>query len=1188
MATTLSTSLCDAIDRKDPPSKISRLLEEGIDCNLSRFDPKHLKFISPIQLAAERQTCKYGTLHLLYQKRNSPTKKQLQKYLAFFCNHYQLSNDEENELFLEFTVCRLLHNRICRYPSKEMRIIIEGLLGHDKAEFRGEGLNIGSTNDLFLQVRIYALFQWLVDMKTNVFMISDSETFTIIENELLHNLEAYYLLHDIQHIPVRMSESMDYQDFKEIESSLQLLKFYESIAKNVINKIKQLQPQQEYFIPTGWRHHAICVSFRRIDQTHISIRVDNPSRSNPSNMHETDSVTTKIHLIRPKVLGRLHLDKLHENINYIVSLIDSVKRNLTPQVAIPLIYDSNRNIKHLDRRHEEYVPNIIEQADDNCVVKCFEPGLRIRFGEQHKKLCEKLIFHHEISVANKLIKRCEMDFECCASGSSDRFIRFAKLDEIKKLALTPNASLQEKMKMSYKKHCRLLSNIINEECSRPLKVRFIHLLFKEEKDTDIELENLFREPRVLVIGEAGSGKTTVCQYAAYSWACEELWESQFHWLFYIRMRNLNSKLYPPQPNNYSLIDIIVKECFRGCTLSNFEKNNLEYAITYSSNIVWILDGCDERTIPDHLFAIEQELLDKQNLLLTSRPYGTNKCHYDIKVHIQTFTNDNIEKYIKKYFSTFKRSAAKECWSFIRYSDRLKKTARIPVYLELICILWDSGKVDLNIGMTTGELYEKICEYLLRRYLLKFHGLCTSALAGHDIFQHSSTKVFTYLEYLAFLATKSHTFSISGHQISNVAGALFLSLLQLGLLEQRSRDHVPVLVENIYYFIHRSFQEYLCARYMRRALTSLTTQEQTEVMKFITEEKYNRNMRDTFEYFFNLDRTSSCTEKFWSAVDCEPRDLIGLRHFSRIMAWFPYGSCGFAFDDENKINERTINVIQEWILKKDRRPHDFANAYLFEWFADVIDKQVWLQAWKNDLFEETLSNRHYFMSDLWSETNIVELKNIYDQIPKDVHAHYRLIQNGPTESNLRSLKIDTDLFTPPLFEKQSKIQEFLKETQDKAKRHESITKLEEFQTILQNYSSYAKLNRQTTLCDQAVWPLRIASSALVNINDETLKLILQLSQQSALFYRDFNLPIIPFLELYGKSVGFNEETLRSLIVSIALSSSCIVMASPEQTTSIRVHENETFVNIELGQHRRLALMLEFYEIRRNYGYSTSFC
>ncbi|CAF3627026.1 unnamed protein product [Rotaria sordida] len=1187
MATTLTTYLCDAIDRKDPPRKISRLLKEGVDCNLSRFDPTKLKFVSPIQLAAEKSTCKYGTLHLLYRKRNSPTKTQLQKHLAFFCDHYQVSNEEENELFLEFTVCRLLHNRICQYPPKEMRIIIEGLLGHDKAKFRGEKLNIGSTNYIFLQVRIYALFQWLVDMKTNISIKSESETFNIIENELSHNLEAYYLLHDIQHIPVRMTESMDFQQLKEIESFEQLQKFYESIAENVINKIKQLQPQQEYFIPTGWRHHAVCVSFRRIDQTYISIRVDNPSGSNPSNMHEMDSDITNVPLIRPKVLGRLSLNKLDENKNYIKSLIDSVKRNLEARIAIPLIYDTNKTIKDLDRRHEEYVPNIVEQAADNCVVKCFEPGLRTRFGEQHKKLCEKLIFQHEINVVNKLIRQCEMEFKCFVEGSPDRFIRFAKFDEINKVKLTPNASLQEKIKMSYKKHCRLLSNVTNEECSRPLKDRFIHLLFKEE-NTIIELKNLFREPRVLIVGEVGSGKTTVCQYAAYSWACQELWESQFDWLFYIRMRNLNSKLYPLQSNNYSLVDIIVRECFRGCTLSHLEKSRLEYAISCSSNIVWILDGCDERTIPDHLIAIEQELLDKDYLLLTSRPYGTNKCHYDIKVHIQNFTEDNIEKYINKYFSICKHSAAKECWSFIRYSDPLKKAAHIPIYLELICILWDSGKVDFNDIMTTGELYEKIYEYLLRRYLLKFYGICASALAGHDIFQHSSIKEFTYLEYLAFLATKSHTFSISGHQISNVAGALFLPLLQIGLLEQRSRDHISVLVENGYYFIHRSFQEYLCARYIRRALTSLNTEKQTEVMDFITEEKYNRCMEDTFKYFFSLSRISSCTEKFWLAVDYEPRDLVGLRHFYRIMRWFPYASCRFDFDDKKRIDERVIDVIKEWMSNRKRRPHDCANAYLFECFENVINKQVWLEAWKNDLFEENPLNRLYFMSDLWSETNIIALRNIYDQIPKDLHAFHCLIHNGPTTRNLKSLKINTDLFIPPLFDKQSKIPEFLKEAQNKAKPHESIMTPGEFQKILQNYSSFANLNRQKTLSDQIVWPLIIAPSALINIDDETLELILKLSQQNVLFYRDFKLPIIPFLELYKNSIGSIEKTLCSLIVSIALSSTCIIMALPKQTTSILVYQNETYDDIKLSLNRRLALILEFDRIRQEYGYSTTLC
>ncbi|CAF5179811.1 unnamed protein product, partial [Rotaria sp. Silwood1] len=115
-------------------------------------------------------------------------------------------------------------------------------------------------------------------------------------------------------------------------------------------------------------------------------------------------------------------------------------------------------------------------------------------------------------------------------------------------------------------------------------------------------------------------------------------------------------------------------------------------------------------------------------------------------------------------------------------------------------------------------------------------------------------------------------------------------------------------------------------------------------------------------------------------------------------------------------------------------------------------------------------------------------------------------------------------------------------------------LKEFQTILHNYSSYAELNRRATILDIHTWPLKIDPSALTDISQETLKLILQLSQENALFYRDFNLPIISFLELYKNSDDHN-ETLCSLIVSIALNSTCIVTASPERQTSVRVIEHE---------------------------------
>ena len=480
----------------------------------------------------------------------------------------------------------------------------------------------------------------------------------------------------------------------------------------------------------------------------------------------------------------------------------------------------------------------------------------------------------------------------------------------------------------------------------------------------------------------------------------------------------------------------------------------------------------------------------------------------------------------------------------------------------------------------------MCGYLLRKYLLKFHGICTSALASKDILEHSSAEPFRLLEYLAFIVAQSKRFAISGKDISDITGPLFMDVLQTNLLKQKSRDHSPVLAENSYYFIHRSFQEYLCARYMRRELTSTCEEKQKEVITFIADRKYYRQMRETFQFFFDLKRSEACIKAFWSAVDCEPRDLIGLRHFSRMMQWFSRGTCVLETEDQTNIDRRTIDVIKRWILNKDRRPHNCANIYLFDWLFRVISEQIWLDAFEEDLLIEDPSKRRYFMPGLWSETNIHELRNSYAQIVKDVEKIYALIKNGPSERGLKSLEIDISKFPPPIFPKQKNTPKWLQEAQNRAKRNESIMTLEEFQTILNNYSYYAEWNRSATINDIVTWPLKIDPSALINISPETLKLILELSRKNALFYSDFNLPIIPFLRLYENSDDHG-ETLCALIALIALNSTCIITASPERQTSVRVYEHENFEDIDLGTVCRSKLLLEFDRIRQIYGYSYDF-
>jgi hypothetical protein len=59
-------------------------------------------------------------------------------------------------------------------------------------------------------------------------------------------------------------------------------------------------------------------------------------------------------------------------------------------------------------------------------------------------------------------------------------------------------------------------------------------------------------------------------------------------------------------------------------------------------------------------------------------------------------------------------------------------------------------------------------------------------------------------------------------------------------------------------------------------------------------------------------------------------------------------------------------------------------------------------------------------------------------------------------------------------------------------------------------------------------------------------------------------VISFLELYAKQSGFNDDILCSLIVEITISNVCILTAPPGEKKLIRVHEDKTFVDIELDQ------------------------
>jgi hypothetical protein len=85
MMETLETHLFNILKTNPDLDKVKKLIEQGVDCNLSRFDSNSLEFISPIQLAA-KQNAHHALCHL-YEHLKSPTKEQLEKHLKFYINH---------------------------------------------------------------------------------------------------------------------------------------------------------------------------------------------------------------------------------------------------------------------------------------------------------------------------------------------------------------------------------------------------------------------------------------------------------------------------------------------------------------------------------------------------------------------------------------------------------------------------------------------------------------------------------------------------------------------------------------------------------------------------------------------------------------------------------------------------------------------------------------------------------------------------------------------------------------------------------------------------------------------------------------------------------------------------------------------------------------------------------------------
>ncbi|CAF0795519.1 unnamed protein product [Adineta steineri] len=484
------------------------------------------------------------------------------------------------------------------------------------------------------------------------------------------------------------------------------------------------------------------------------------------------------------------------------------------------------------------------------------------------------------------------------------------MNRITNQSSTPSQySLVNAIKNKYLKEDKI-KRILNEEDTFSIEQSYINLAIvniKEQHDskilgtyeeiygnkTPINIEQIFQKSKdpikkVLVLGRPGIGKSTFCQYVTYRWAKGELW-SCYEVIVLIDLLKLTGTRYPAT-KLYTAVDLVKREYASFRDLSDEEKKSFQQKFN-NKNVLWILDGYDElpSNIPEQLKQCLNDIRDKQNHILTSSSYDIAISH-DVKMEIIGFANDNIPMYVKQFFHqiegelTNALSQGQQLLDFLYSNRSIWRVIRIPVNLELICRIWANRNWLETKALTMTALYDEFILWLCRRRFAK--GNQNQEQMPKEAVYKQFDKELQFLERLAFKAMQNDKIILPSNLLQKTGTETgwyvneHSQVLQMGILKPYDNKSFGSQIETTkqYCFIHPSYQELFAARHLLKTLKSSSNIEATH---FINHNKYNQRFRLMFVFAAGLLAQcdyQSCTDTFWTTIQQEPIDLIGLQHF----------------------------------------------------------------------------------------------------------------------------------------------------------------------------------------------------------------------------------------------------------------------------------------------------------------------
>ena len=387
------------------------------------------------------------------------------------------------------------------------------------------------------------------------------------------------------------------------------------------------------------------------------------------------------------------------------------------------------------------------------------------------------------------------------------------------------------LKGEYKRRSQLRPLLWDNTIELPLDDVYTRLKIVSRRKADFRVDdnevNVFdiftaldkgEDVMTLVEGSPGIGKTTFCLKLAYDWAHGKIPVEcsfpKFELMLLLKCRDIHNDIMESISEQLLPEDMEEKAKER---LFNFIKD-----IHNQEKTLIILDGLDELPKDSERYVdklLQRRILSFCYVLATSRQERgidvRKKYGFDILLEIKGFTESDAFDYIRKHFKNvgpLHSSKGESLIKEIQENTLLHALRNNPLNLLLLCVIYED--YEGNLPSSRSELYQVIVLCLLRRHCAK-HNL--EAPKENSALEKQYEETILALGELAWLCLLSDRYCFRESELAALERRYKgLVCRHVGLLykEESLRRLKP---QHEYYFLHKTFQEYLAAAFIAHKL-----------------------------------------------------------------------------------------------------------------------------------------------------------------------------------------------------------------------------------------------------------------------------------------------------------------------------------------------------------------------------------